>query len=274
MKEQEKLQILKNLLFDDEKEKANSVAERVNELTKIVYQKEQLSHKVDPIIEDKLEKFVKEMPVTLGPTITQTLQKEIQNSQDAVVEALYPILGKMIKRYIAHEIKMLSEKISKTTKRAFSIKTWLKRTKATVSGVSTGDLSLSEYGKPQLVQMMVVEKNSGLLKAEYSPFGENTMDKEMIAGMLTAIKSFVEDAFIAQDQNLETIEYELYTLHIQNFFSYYVVAAIAGSYTLEFKDLLEDRILEFAKNYISPQDLKDSELFTKKLKTYFTNEKL
>ncbi|GAA4111206.1 hypothetical protein GCM10022393_08750 [Aquimarina addita] len=272
MEESDKLKILKELLFTEEKEYTDSIAEKLEILSKIVYEKQELSHKVDPIIDDKLEIFVKEIPKTLGPTITEALKEEIKNSQDAVVEALFPIIGKMIKKYIAHEMKLLSENISRKTKSAFSFKNWFKRKKAKVQGISTGDLEITEYGKPQLVQMFVIEKNSGLLIADYSPLSENTIDKEMVAGMLTAIKSFVEDAFEEGNQNLETIEYELFTIHIQNFYSYYIAAVVAGAYNINFKERLENQILEFAQKYISKKDLESNELFTKKIKKYFENE--
>ncbi len=272
MEEQDKLKILKELLLTEEKEFADSIAEKVEALSQIVHQKQELSHKVDPIIDDKLDKFVQEIPQTLGPTITEALKEEIKNSQDAVVEALFPIIGKMIKKYIAHEMKLLSENISKQTKKAFSFKNWFRKTKAKVQGVTEGDLALSDYAKPRLMQMFVIEKNSGILIADYSPLSEGTVDKEMVAGMLTAIKSFVEDAFEGGDQNLELIEYELYTIHIQNFYSYYIAAVISGAYNMMFKEVLEDQIIDFAQHHISRKDLEDSNLFTEKLKNHFADE--
>ena len=272
MEDQDKLQILKALLLTEEKEFAQSIAKKVEELHKVVNQKKELSHKVDPIIDDRLDEFIKDIPETLGPTITEALKTEIKNSQDAVVEALYPIIGKMIKRYIAHEMKILSDNITRQTKKAFSFKNWFRKNKALAQGISSGDLALSEYGKPRLIQMFVIEKNSGILIADYSPLSEGAIDKEMIAGMLTAIKSFVEDAFEGGDQDLEKIEYELYTIHIQNFYSYYIAAVISGAYSIMFKEVLEDQIIEFAKKHISRQDLENSELFTKKLKKYFQDD--
>ncbi len=272
MEDQDKLKILKELLLTEEKEYTDSIAEKVEQLSKIVHEKQELSHKVDPIIDDKLEQFVQEIPQTLGPTITEALKEEIKNSQDAVVEALFPIIGKMIKKYIAHEMKLLSENISRQTKKAFSFKNWFRKTKAKAQGVSEGDLALTDYAKPRLIQMFVIEKNSGILITDYSPLSDGTVDKEMVAGMLTAIKSFVEDAFQGGDQNLELIEYELYTIHIQNFYSYYIAAVISGAYNMMFKEVLEDQIIDFAQQHISRKDLEDSTLFTQKLKKHFADE--
>lgn len=272
MEEQDKIKILKDLLFTEEKEYADSIARKVEELNKIVHQKNKLSDKVDPIIDDKLDEFIEEIPKTMGPAITEALKEEIKNSQDAVVEALFPIIGKMIKKYIAHEMKLLSENITRQTRSAFSFKKLFKRTKAKAHGITDGDLALSEYAKPRLIQMFVIEKDSGILISDYSPLSEGTVDKEMVAGMLTAIKSFVEDAFEGGDQNLEMIEYELYTIHIQNFYSYYIAAVISGAYTLMFKEVLEDQIIEFAKKHISKRDLQNNQLFTRKLKKYFADD--
>lgn len=49
-------------------------------------------------------------------------------------------------------------------------------------------------------------KESGLLIGSYSR--GNIADKDMISGMLTAIKSFVEDAFSKEGQDLEDIKFE------------------------------------------------------------------
>ena len=272
MGEKDKLKLLNDLLLTEEHEFADSISKKVEELRTIVLQKNELSEKVDPIIDDRLDEFVQEIPSTLGPTITEALKEEIKNSQDAVVEALFPIIGKMIKKYIAHEMKLLSENISNKTKKAISVKNWFRKTKAKAQGISSGDLAISDYAKPRLVQMFVIEKNSGILIADYSPLSKDTIDKEMVAGMLTAIKSFVEDAFEGGDQNLEMIEYELFTIHIQNFYSYYIAAVISGAYSMMFKEVLEDQIIDFAKNHISRRDIENSDLFTKKLKKHFADE--
>ncbi len=272
MEEQDKLKILQELLLSDEKEYTHALAKKVEELSAIINHKEELSHKVDPIINDKLNIFIEEIPSTLGPTITAALKEEIQSSQDSVVEALFPIIGKMIKKYISHEMRLLSENISGKMKQVFSFKRWIRKMKARVHGISSGDLAITEYAKPKLIQIFVIEKNSGILIADYSPLSKDTIDKEMIAGMLTAIKSFVEDAFDGGGQDLEMIEYEMYTIHIQNFYSYYIAAVISGAYSLMFKEVLEDQIIDFAQHHITHKDLENNALFTKKLKNHFTDE--
>ena len=268
MTEDEKLELLKEILLTEEREFEKNIAKKLETLNVVINQKVKLSQKVDPIIDDKLIEFVKDIPETLGPTITQTLKEEIKNSQDAVVEALYPIMGKMIKKYIQNEMKMLSEKINSQVQSSFSVKAWKRKLKGMFSGVSEQDMILSEMLKPKIEQVFIIEKDSGLLSASYSK--KETIDKDMISGMLTAIKSFVEDAFNAGNQDLESIEYETYNIHVQNFHFYYIAVIISGAYNNTYKNMLENRLLDFSeyilKNHIAEENLSGE------LEKYFKDE--
>ncbi|ULC59847.1 cell envelope biogenesis protein OmpA [Flaviramulus sp. BrNp1-15] len=269
MNQEDKLNILKDILLTDEREYTLSIQKKIKILEDTINKQKQLSTKVNPIINEKLDEFVKEIPSTLGPTITEALKTEIKNSQDAVVEALFPIIGKMIKKYVQQEMRILSEKINEQTNK-FTFESLKRRFFSKKTGVSQGDLLIQDQIKPKVEQLMVIEKGSGLVVSEYSK--TQGIDQDMVAGMLTAIKSFAEDAFSKENQDLQYIEYETYHIHLQNFSSYYIAVVISGAYNVIFKSKLEDKLLDFAKNYINKEDLQDQDSFSKKLKSYFKNE--
>ena len=240
VKQEEKLQLLRDILLTDDRQIADAINQRLETITNTIEVQKNLSEKVDPIIEQKLKEFIKDIPTTLGPTITQTLKDQIANSQDQVVDALYPIMGKMIKRYIASEMAMLSEKINKKVNNTFSFDSIKRKMKSTFTGAKEGDLALSELDRPIVNEIFAIQKGSGILLGNYSV--SETIDKDMLSGMLTAIKSFVEDAFQGGNQSLESIQYELYSIHIQNFHSYYIAAVISGNYTKSYESKLEDKL--------------------------------
>ncbi|RDK88359.1 cell envelope biogenesis protein OmpA [Marinirhabdus gelatinilytica] len=249
VKEEDKLQMLRDILLVDDRQVANAVNQRLDVITQTIEERAKLSEKVDPIIQEKLDEFVAEIPVTLGPTITKTLKKEIANSQDAVVEALYPIMGKMIKRYVQNEIKVLSETINKKVNNTFSLISLKRKMRARFTGVKESDLILAEANPPAINEVFLIQKGSGILLGNHST--TETVDKDMISGMLTAIKSFVEDAFTGGNQNLENIEYELYTIHIQNFYNFYIAVVVSGNYTRSFESQLENKLFKLSKK-LSP----------------------
>jgi hypothetical protein len=283
MSEKDRLEILKDILFTDDREDIDKIADRIEFLEQAYNDREKFAKRVNPIIENRLDEFTKKMPHTLGPTITATLKKEIQNHKDEVVDALYPVLGKMVKKYVAQEIKVLSEKIDNQLS---FISAWKRRLRAFFGGSKEKELLLRDLASEKIEQVLLIERDSGLLKASFSR--TDTIDEEMISGMLTAIKTFVEDAFHQKNQDLELIEYELYNIHIQSFVNYYVAVVISGSYSLKTKNRVQDIIFNFYHNFMEmnldliytsrhlehPVEMLSSSLIEKKLVEYFGNAKI
>ena len=283
MNEQDKIDILKDILFAEEHEFEKKMAQRLELLEQTIHEREKLSEKVDPIIAFQINEFKESIPDTLGPVITETLKKQIKINKDAVVDALYPILGKMVKKYVAQEMKLLSEKMNNQ----FSfLSFWKRKFKSSVTGQNESELMFDNLASAKIEQVLLIEKDSGILKASYSQ--SQAMDEEMVSGMLTAIKSFVEDAFNQRNQDLESIEYELYQIHLQSFATHYMAVVISGNFALAAKDKLQDVIFDFYNSFMAMNldlvfDTKNSEksitpvaksIIEKELSNYFSNVKI
>lgn len=263
--EEKKIDLLKDLLLNDDRLEVDALKQKIKAIEAIIEEKEQLSEKINPIITERLSEYTTEIPDKLGPTITKSLKNEIKNSQDAVVDAIYPILGKMIKKYIQKEFEILSEKINSQIKRRFTIKNWFRKAKSKVTGVSEKDLILKDITSTEIQEVFIIEKDSGLLKANYSK--TKTIDKDVLSGMLTAIKSFVEDAFKTGSGDLQFIEHGLYKIHLQNFKSYYIAVVIQGVFDYTYQNRLENKLFDFSKSYLSKNNSKTA--ITKALEITF-----
>ncbi len=246
MNEKDKIDILKDILFADEHEFEEKISQRVELLERTIQEREKLSEKVDPIIAHQIEEFKKSIPETLGPTITKTLKEEIKNHKDEVVDALYPVLGKMVKKYVAQEMKMLSAKMNN---QLGFLSLWKRKLRSVFTGKNEQDLIFDDLSLAKIEQVLLIEKDSGILKASFAK--SNAMDEEMVSGMLTAIKSFVEDAFSQKDQNLELIEYELYQIHLQSFATHYIAVVISGNFNINAKNKLQDIIFDFYHSFMA-----------------------
>lgn len=225
MTDSEKLIKLKELLLNEDRVFAENILDKLDSHNDTDNTFKKRSEKVNPIIDKKMDAFVEEIFTKLGPVIPEALTK----SQDKVVEALFLIIGKMMKKHIQKEIKALSDSINSQVQTTFSIKTWQRKFKALFTGFSEKEIILSEMNQTSVEQIFVIEKGSGLIISSVSK--QESIDEDMIAGMLTAIKSFVEDAFKRDQQSLELIQYELFEIHIQNFTSYYFAVVIFGVLT-------------------------------------------
>lgn len=269
MSQQNKLHQLKELLLHEDRDEIALLQEKIKQLEGIIEKQEQLAYHVDPIIDKKLEEYTNDIPKKLGPTITESLKNEIANSKDAVVDALFPIIGKMIKKYIQQEFKLLSDKINSQLQKSFSFKGWRRKIKSKVSGIDEESLLINDLGTTEIQEIFIIEKNSGILKGNFSK--TNTIDKEVLSAMLTAIKSFVEDAFKTGNDSLESIEYGLYNIHIQNFNSYYFAVVVHGVFDSAYEAKLEYELLNFAEKYLSKES---DENISIKLTEFFDNDEL
>jgi len=283
MNEKDKIELLKDILFADDHEFEEKISQRVEVLEQTIQEREKLSEKVDPIILHQIEEFKNSIPDTLGPVITETLKIEIENHKDEVVDALYPIMGKMVKKYVAQEMKLLSAKMNN---QLGFLAFWKRKVRSTFTGKNEKVIMFDDLNVAKIEQVLLIEKDSGILKASYVK--SNAMDEEMISGMLTAIKSFVEDAFVQRNQNLELIEYELYQIHLQSFATHYMAVVISGNYGLTAKNRLQDIIFDFYNSFMAMNldlvfDTNNAEksivpvkrpLVEKELRKYFGNAKI
>lgn len=258
---------LKEILFEEENERYHELSQQIKETSKEIDDK--LANREIPESEFNqiLDKIVTVMPEKLGPTITSTLKTQIKESRDDVVQALFPIVGQMIKKYIQQEIQMLTERIDKQFEQAFSFDMLMLRVKAIFTGVSYSELVLKNANQAQVREIFLIEEGSGLLMASYSR--TKSFDQDMMAGMLSAIKTFVEDAMEVEKQNLEMISYDLYKIYVQNFNKFYIAVVLSGPIDEAFKSRLNDQILLFVKEIMLKSDGKEEKELTKKISQYF-----
>lgn len=204
-----------------------------------------LSEKISPIIEERMRFFKKNFPKEFQTTIDKIIDKKLKSSQEEILNVIYPVMGKMIKKYVAHQIQIVKDSIDESIKNTFSSKGLLWRFRTSIFGVKASDQAIHDLRDYKIEEIYVIQHNSGLLYGSAST--ENTIDQDVIAGMLTAIKSFVEDAFKRESEDLELIQYGTYKILLQNFYSYYIAIAVSGSLSSTEQEVLSNNILDFAE---------------------------
>ncbi len=239
---------LREILLEKDWEEREEFAQKLNDLDDQLNSRNRLEEKIQPILDTERDNLKHKFPELFGPQITESISKQIRESQDEVVEALYPILGRMIKKYITSEIEKLSEKVDEQMKLAFSWEAWKLRIKAWLTGTPQKSVIISKLIEPKIEEIFIIEKQSGLLLGSFSK--NHSVDQDMIAAMLTAIKAFVEDAFKGEEQELDSIDYDNYKIVIKNFKSFFIAVVTSGGMSLAFRDKLDDTLLDFSEKVL------------------------
>jgi hypothetical protein len=228
---------LQELLIEEEREKFDSLNDGV-------------AGKIYSLIKDKTEYF--------DGTITETIKDQIIKSQDQIAVILQPVICKLVKKSIINEIAILNERINSTINETFSFKEKIKRFFSKKRNFPDGNIILQEVFKPVIEELLVIEKDSGLLKGSYSK--GNIANKDMVSGMLTAIKSFAEDAFSKKGQNLEKIKFETFQVLIHNFKTIYIAITISGPTNAVFNEKVTANIIDLAEIILRNQSLLEDEI--------------
>lgn len=257
--EKKKIEKLRSILLQKDRVK-------IQQLEETLSQRDKLSEKVVPIIEQQLEEYEQRFPAAYRSVVDNIIERKLKESQEDLLNLLYPILGTMIRKYIAQQLQQLKENIERQLRQSF-----LTRLKARFFGIADSELIISKAASSRVVEAYVIQQHSGVLLGSAS--SGKTIDKDMIAGMLTAIKAFVQDAFKRSDAQLELIDYGEYQILIQDMYSYFIALAVSGQLSSEEKNNLSEQMLTFADRELSIKIKPDDPSFhyhvKQKLEQYF-----
>lgn len=230
---------LKDILLRDDRSTLQELQRTLNERTL-------LEQKINPILEDHIEFLRKNFPKEYAQIVNKMVEQKIKASQTEIVEAIYPVLGGMITKFINFKFQELKDNIDaqiNTLKHNYNPVFWVRNR---VLGLKDSDVILANIDIPVLEEIFVIERNSGLLMGSAALYP--SVNRDVVAGMLTAIKAFVEDAFEREKEDLELIQYGTYKIVLENFPTYYFAAAIKGSISTTEAGELRGNIIDFIKN--------------------------
>jgi outer membrane protein OmpA-like peptidoglycan-associated protein len=142
----------------------------------------------------------------LGPQMGEAIKQQIVLERDAMVDALYPVIGNTISKYMLEVVKSINAQVESSLSPAGI---W-RRIRARFQGVSEAELILRESLGFKIRAILLIHKSSGLVIREILPSSEFQVETSMLAGMLTAIRNFVNDCIgqPSEDSELHQIEYD------------------------------------------------------------------
>ena len=129
------------------------------------------------------------MGAALAPYVVGAIRSEIRNSRDDMVEALSPIVGRLVRAAVANAMRDLSAKVEA----AMPIDRWIANIQSRIFGVSALGAQLHAQGAFSIIEALLIDRQSGALIARRG--GDEAMDGDMLAGMISAIVGFSEEVF-------------------------------------------------------------------------------
>jgi hypothetical protein len=256
--ERRRLEQLRSLLLEEDRLEGEALRREVEALRRELRDPGAVGERTREHFEAQLADLQRRFPEYFGEQLSEALRLQIAESREAVIEALYPIIGKLISRYIQAEIAKVVERLERTVERSFSPRSLRARFFNLFQRRDSAAM-LRELHPPVLEDVFLIQKGSGLLLGSYSR--QNTRDQDMVAGMLTAIKAFAEDAYRGKSEELLSIRYDALEIFLQSHYRHYFALVISGIATPEYKERLVEVCQDFAATYLdNPRVTADQEL--------------
>ncbi|MEG5170632.1 OmpA family protein [Microcoleus sp. B3-D7] len=183
----------------------------------------------------------------LAPEMGKAITAQIKLERDSMVDALYPVIGSTIARYMAEAIKTINEKVSN----AISVEGFKRKIRSKVQGVSEAELILQESVPFTVQAAFLIQKASGLIISEVQNSESYQLESEMVAGMLTAIRSFVNECIVqpGESSELNQIEYGASKILLEVAGYCYIAVVIKGEPPNLFIQKIRQTVSNLILNY-------------------------
>jgi uncharacterized coiled-coil protein SlyX len=196
---------------------------------------ENLEPIISVIVTQTLKEAHEELTQALAPVVGPAIKTQVKVAREDIIDALYPVIGSTITRSITEALRSLTQTIDSTVKRTFSFKGLKRKVTAKATGISESTLLLRESIPFSVREVFLIHSESGLLVSHVSTKTKNETaepeaeDRDLVSGMLTAIRDFVKESFKTQSvdneqSQLNEIKYGELTILIEP--SRYVYAAV------------------------------------------------
>jgi hypothetical protein len=133
----------------------------------------------------------------LYPTVERSVTRSVRKDSRPLVDAMFPILGPMIRRNIAETMRGMVQSLNRAVEYTFSVRGLKWRWEAFISGKSFAEVVMLHSLVYRVEQVFLIHKETGLLLLHVA--SEHVRDQEnkenMVSAMLTAIQDFVKDSF-------------------------------------------------------------------------------
>ncbi len=217
-----------------------------------------------PLISAAISKQINESPEEIAqiiaPTMGKAIKEQIRIESDAMVDALYPVIGNTIAKYMAEAIRSINEQVANT----LSVEGIKRKIRAKVQGVSEAELILQGAMPFTVPAIFLIHKSSGLVICEVQQSETQRLESEMVAGMLTAIRSFANECMTTDGSisELNQIDYGSFKIVLEVAGYCYLAVVVQGEPSRLFYRKIGQTLSIIVKDYGKPIELFDGDTAT------------
>jgi flagellar motor protein MotB len=180
---------------------------------------------------DELNSSNNNLKEILFPIISSAIHDQVHKQKDSIVDALYPIMGNMISKYVSSAFSDMMYEVNDKIQNSLSFSRLKRKIKSKIYRISEAELLLRETNFIDIKTIFLIHKESGLLITDLHKSDKKEIEEvEMVASMLSAIRSFVNDWISSHNSmnEISEIEYGNSSISIESAGSCYIAIVTNG----------------------------------------------
>lgn len=222
---------LRRILVGQEQDRLTSLADDIDDLQRLMADKEALAALIAPALDD-------------------ALRDTIQRNRAEMIEVLHPIIGQTVLRAVSEAIQDLARTVDARVRTTMTPRVLWRRIRAATGGVSGAELALRDALPFEVAEVFVIHRATGLLLRHVTPHGAGAADRDLVGGMLTAIRDFAADALDrSQISELDAIHYGQRHILLETAEYVYLAAVVEGIEPPGFRAQLRDLTTDIENRY-------------------------
>ncbi|MEK6803151.1 MAG: OmpA family protein [Nitrospirota bacterium] len=179
----------------------------------------------------------------LTPHVSEALGVSVRKQPHMIVDTIAPIMMPAIRQAIANALRSMVQSLNQTIEHSLSVRSMQWRLEALRTGKPFAEIVLLHTLCYRVEQVFLIHAQTGLLLAHAAGDAVAVQDETLVSGMLSAIRSFVQDSFGATpDQALNTLQVGDLTVWIEQGPSAILAAVIRGTPPETFHVHLQDTL--------------------------------
>lgn len=227
---------LKGLLLGDEKRLLAQIEQLVRRHEERVGDDDALQHSVAEVLADALREAEirnhRELAGALAPLLVASIKREIRNAGDEVVDALYPIMGRLIAAYVASAVRDFVHQTNDQIESGLKGRFLRLRLKSLLTRTPYRTLLLREGRPLRITSIYLINRTTGVLierwAADFDTKTPQAVDDHLVGGMLSAINNFAAEAFTVERSELRSLDLGECRIYLRASASYLLAVKTVG----------------------------------------------
>ncbi len=227
---------LRELLLGREQVKLDALERRIVDPTLRV-------EDVSTVLPQAVSRCVREdgrLAAAMSPAVEESLRASIRRDPSVLTNAIFPIIGPAIRRAVSEAFRRVVQTFSDAMEHSLSWRGLRWRWDAWRTGRPMAEVVLYHTLVYRVEQVFLIHRPSGLLLLHVGVPGVGTGDEDLVAGMLSAVRDFVQDSFSpSPEDELQSVQVGELSVWVEAGPHAILAAAIRGHAPFEMRQRLQ-----------------------------------